>query len=250
MTARKIAAAGATLYAEADGPDDAPAVLLWAGGSCTLRMWDHVVPRLTPRLRVVRFDIRGLGRSTPATDPATQCTFEQYADDANRVLDAFDVERCHIWSMAWGSRAALAYCSLNPARVVSAALFEANTELPDVAAQRRGSQQARERQRAAGIDSVPPPEGWNAHEHPEAVSTAMQALRRFDLASAVPRLTMPVLVATGDCDPNLPSSREIVARAPDARLVVFEDVGHGSVLQRPDLATETFLQFVAAQGGR
>ena len=54
---------------------------------------------------------------------------------------------------------------------------------------------------------------------------------------------MPVLVATGDHDPNLEYSREIVETVPGARLVVMENVGHGSVLQRPDLTTRVFLEF-------
>ncbi len=45
--------------------------------------------------------------------------------------------------------------------------------------------------------------------------------------------------------PNLPSSRDLVAMAADAELVVMENVGHGSVLQRPDLATAIFTDFVA-----
>lgn len=57
---------------------------------------------------------------------------------------------------------------------------------------------------------------------------------------------MPVLVATGDHDPNLASSRELVSLAPNARLVVLKDVGHGSVLQRPDLAAQAFLDFQAS----
>jgi pimeloyl-ACP methyl ester carboxylesterase len=55
---------------------------------------------------------------------------------------------------------------------------------------------------------------------------------------------MPVLVATGDHDPNLASSRDAVKLMPDARLVELENVGHGSVLMQPDLCTEVLLNFV------
>ena len=74
---------------------------------------------------------------------------------------------------------------------------------------------------------------------------SLGAARSFDLPAAVARLGMPVLVATGDHDPNLASSRRIVAAAPDASLVVMKNVGHGSVLQRPDLAAATFTNFHA-----
>lgn len=238
----KIQIDDAALHVEADGPEDAPAVLLWHGANCTLRSWDLVVARLEDRYRLIRFDVRGHGGSEPARDPSTDYTFERYANDANALLDHFGVRRCHVWGFAWGARAALAYSALHVGRVVSAALYDASIVQPDVKAQREGTREAVRRQRAAGI-RFQPPEGWNVHADAEAARASLGAMRRFDLPGAIDRLTMPVLVATGDLDPNLASSRDLVARAPDARLVVLADVGHGSVLQRPDLSAETWLEF-------
>ena len=89
-------------------------------------------------------------------------------------------------------------------------------------------------------------EGWNVHNTPDEVPAALAAARKFDLPGVVPMLTMPVLVATGDHDPNLASSKDLVKRAPDAGLVILENVGHGSVMQRPDLAADVFLEFQAS----
>jgi 3-oxoadipate enol-lactonase len=239
----QIEVRGATLNVEVDGLETSPALLLWPPGSCALRVWDHIVARLADQFRIVRFDIRGLGDSTPASDPETQYTFEQYAEDACRVLDHFGIARCHVWAQSWGSRAAMVFCALNPERVMSAALFAANTGMPDTGAQQEGSKQAAQKQRAAGIQRSRPPEGWNVHQTPDAVLPAMLALRKFDLTTVVDKLTMPVLIATGDHDPNLTSSSEVAATAPDARLVVLENVGHVAILERPDLAIETFLTF-------
>ena len=77
---------------------------------------------------------------------------------------------------------------------------------------------------------------------------ALAAAARFNLPEAVTALTMPVLVATGDHDPNLASSRDLVDRALNARLEVLENVGHGSVLQRPDLTAKTFMHFQESLG--
>ncbi len=68
----KVEVDGATLYVEVDGPESNPALLLWPPGRCTVRVWDHLVSRLIDRFRIVRIDIRGLGRSSPAADPETQ----------------------------------------------------------------------------------------------------------------------------------------------------------------------------------
>jgi pimeloyl-ACP methyl ester carboxylesterase len=206
-------------------------------------MWDPVVAELKDRYRCFAIDTRGVGQSTAAADES-QYSFEQYASDANQVLDAHGVDRCHVWSMAWGSRAALAYCALNADRVISAALYDASIGRADVKAQREGSRRAVQKQEAAGIPRMSPPEGWNVHAQPdEVVNQAMMAAGKFDLPGNVKNLTMPLLIATGDHDPNLTSSRELVDIAPDARLVVMENVGHGSVIQRPDYALEVFLEF-------
>ncbi|MCY3970957.1 MAG: alpha/beta hydrolase [Acidobacteria bacterium] len=242
----QIEAEGATLYVEVEGDRGAPAVLFWNGGGCTLRMWDFIVERLGTGYRTVRFDIRGTGRSSPAADPS-QYTLEQYAADAARILDALEIARSHVWSMAWGSRAALAYAALRPERVDLLALYDAAIDPPDVPAQREGSREAVRKQEAAGIRRFERPTGWNQHANPDSVRPAMQAIfRGFDLTAAARGLTMKTLVATGDHDPNLPSSRDLAALAPEAELVVMENVGHGSVLQRPDLATAIFTDFVEA----
>ena len=239
----KLRVDGATLEIECTGPDSAPPVLMWHGAACTLRQWDHVVAELQGQFRLIRFDVRGAGQSSPADDPG-QYTFEQYARDALLILDHFEVDQVHVWSMAWGSRAAVAFCSLHPERVLSAALFAASVDVADPVAQRDGRKRAGELQQAAGIGAFSSPEGWNTHTNPpEVVQASLSAAASFDLPTAVPKLTMPVLVATGDHDPNLASSRRIARRAPNGRLEVLENVGHGSVLQRPDIAVRVFVAF-------
>ena len=197
------------------------------------------MPKLLDRYRLIRFDVRGIGESTPSAS----YNFETYADDANRLLDSAGVTLCHVWSMAWGSRAAIAYCSLFPERVISAALFDASCGPVDGKAQREGASKAVAAQQKSGIELFPLPDGFNSHQYPDAVEAATTVAGKFDQYGALANLTMPVLVATGDHDPNLEYSREIVERVPGARLVVMENVGHGSVLQRPDLTTRVFLEF-------
>lgn len=235
---------GATLNYETDGDAANPTVLLWHGAGCTLRMWDHVIRHLEHSFHFVRFDVRGVGHSSPTADPDTEYCLPQYANDANDVLDAVGVATCHVWGMAWGSRAALAYCSLNSARVKSAAFFDLSIGAADVVAQQEQGRVARAKQQAAGMELQPLPPGWNQHQYPDEVPKALAAAGKFDLRAVVPGLNIPVLVATGDHDPNLTSSREFVDLAPNASLVVMQDVGHGSVLQRPDLTSEIYQEFV------
>ncbi|MFP6795791.1 MAG: alpha/beta hydrolase [Pseudomonadales bacterium] len=236
-------AEGATLYVELDGSTSSPVLLLWPPGNCNLRVWDHLVPKLASRFHVVRVDLRGLGRSSPTEHPETQYTFEQYAADACAVLNHLEILACHVWSQSWGSRPAMAFSALNPERVISAALYAANVDMPDVKAQREGSRLAAERRRAAGISTAPPPDGFQTHQSPEAAQQAVQAMRKFELANVVDKLTMPVLIGTGEHDPNLTSSRAIAESAANIELVILRNVGHNGILEYPELALQTFLKF-------
>ena len=242
MTVMNVTVTGASLYVEIEGPEALPALLLWQPGSCKLRVWDQLVPKLLSRFRVIRVDLRGLGESSAAEDPDTQYTFEQYAEDACKVLDHVGVSTCHVWSQSWGSRPAMAFSALNPNRVVSAALYAANVDMPDVKAQREGSKLATDKRRAEGIRATPPPEGFQIHQSPDAAQEAMKAMRKFVLADVVGKLSMPILIATGEYDPNLTSSRAIAESAENIELVELKNVGHNSILEHPNLALETFLR--------
>jgi pimeloyl-ACP methyl ester carboxylesterase len=145
--------------------------------------------------------------------------------------------------MAWGSRAAMAYCSLNPEKVISAVFSDASIGVADVEAQKLGAKEAFLKQSESGIEPFIKPTGWNEHLNPETVSSALAAARKFNLNNAIQYLNMPVMVMTGDHDPNLDSSKEIVRQLSNAELVILEEVGHGSVLQRPDLASKNFIHF-------
>lgn len=246
----RIAIDGGELEVEMRGRQGAPPVLCWNGANCTLRQWDVVVERLGNDFRFITFDVRGTGRSSTVSGAewadVDQYTFEQYAKDANVLLDEIGFETVLSWGTAWGSRAALVHASLHPERVSALALFDASVTAADPAAQRDGYRRALERQVAAGIAKFERPDGYNHHLDPTTVSLALAATTKADLPTFVAGLTMPLLVAAGDHDPNLISSRQLVGVVESAELVEMSDVGHGSVLQRPDLTSEIFARFAAA----
>ena len=233
---------GARLHYLASGDTAKPALLLWHGARCTLRQWDHVIEELEQTFYVLRFDIRGAGQSIGTGDSAYD--FETYAEDVEQLLAHLNIERCHIWSMAWGSRAALAFCALKPMRVISAALFDLSIGQADVEAQIAGNKAAREKQKAAGYTALPPPVGWNDHLDDETLKKSLGAASKADLHGLAKLIHLPVLIATGDHDPNLESSRTAQVLMSNAVLVEMTDVGHGSVIMHPDLCTKTFLNFV------
>ena len=238
---------GANINYALDGPEHAPLVVHWNGANCALGMWDEAIPRINGHFRSLRFDARGIGSSSPASNPDTDYTFERYVADVNAIVDSLGVEKYHLWSMAWGSRAAIAYCSKNVGRVNNAVLHDASMAKADPTTQKEGAKVAVEKQISQGIKKFEKPANYNLNHQPELVPSALAAAAGFDLSSAINQLSLPVLLVTGDHDPNLASSREINKTLVNSSLLVLENVGHGSVLQRPDLCINSFRQFQLAQ---
>ena len=225
------------------GNQNNPPLVLWHGAGCTLKMWDLVTKELQKSFYTIAFDIRGAGKSINLTQDNESYTFERYSKDLNKILEFLDVERFHIWSMAWGTRAAIAYSSLNSDRVISAVFSDASIGKADVEAQKAGLKDALALQEKSGIKRYAMPEGWNEHLNTESARLSLGAASKFDLNKAFTKLSFPFLIMTGDHDPNLTSSKDMLNQSDTGELRVLKNVGHGSVLQRPDLTVKNFLDW-------
>ena len=145
--------------------------------------------------------------------------------------------------MAWGTRAAIAYSSLHTDRVISAVFSDASIGKADIEAQKAGLKDALTLQDKSGIERYAMPEGWNEHLNTESARLSLGAASKFDLNKAFAKLSFPFLIMTGDHDPNLTSSKDMLNQSDTGELRVLKNVGHGSVLQRPDLTVKNFLDW-------
>lgn len=112
-------------YEQLGNPEGKPAVSLHGGpGSGApqrpTRAWDPA------RYRLVRFDQRNCGRSTPhASDPAADMslnTTRHLIDDVERLREHFGIERWLVSGASWGATLALAYAQRHPDRVTEMTL--------------------------------------------------------------------------------------------------------------------------------
>ena len=145
--------------------------------------------------------------------------------------------------MAWGTRAAIAYSSLHADRVISAVFSDASIGKADVEAQKAGLKDALALQDKSGIERYAMPKGWNEHLNTESARLSLGAASKFDLNKAFTKISFPFLIMTGDHDPNLTSSHDMLNHSDTGELRVLKNVGHGSVLQRPDLTVKNFLDW-------
>lgn len=110
-----------TLYYEQCGnPDGKPVVMLHGGpgGGCNAKMRRFHDPA---KYRIVLFDQRGAGRSTPHADLVDNTTWHLVAD-IEQLRERLGIERWQVFGGSWGSTLALAYAQTHPQRVTELVL--------------------------------------------------------------------------------------------------------------------------------
>ena len=106
---------GGTVWADDTGGPGAPVVLLHPGVGDS-RIWAPIMPRLTARYRVIRYDARGHGESPPATAPYTLLT------DLVAVLDQLDVPAAVFVGCSQGGATSIDLALSQPSRVTGLVL--------------------------------------------------------------------------------------------------------------------------------
>ncbi|PPU92078.1 prolyl aminopeptidase [Xanthomonas albilineans] len=110
-----------TLYYEQCGnPGGKPVLVLHGGpgGGCNAKMRCFHDPA---KYRIVLFDQRGSGRSTPHADLVDNTTWDLVAD-IERLREHLRIDRWQVFGGSWGSTLALAYAQSHPQRVAELVL--------------------------------------------------------------------------------------------------------------------------------
>jgi 3-oxoadipate enol-lactonase len=187
---------GGELYYEAEG-GGVPVVLVH-GLALDARMWDDQVPALDDIARVVRYDVRGFGRSTRDRDTAYS-----HADDLWRLLDHLTIEQAVLVGLSMGGRIVVEATLTAPERVSALVLLDAVLDgVPWDPDSKRGMQAIGEGLRSGGLDAAKA--AWLGHDF------FVPARRTPDLAH---RLAEMVGEYSGvnwtSADPHTPQPRSI-----------------------------------------
>lgn len=258
MSAGQLDFNGGRLAYETAG--SGPALVFLHGFALDLRMWDAQFARFAATHRVVRYDLRGFGRSSlPAG------TYDHCADLA-ALLDHLGIERALLVGLSLGANIALRFAAEHPARAAGVVLASSGLvghawqeERPPDAARALGKAEGVEAARAF----------WGGHRlfssldaYPQAKASVQQQLadysgwhwreddRQAPAAAFIDRLERidaPALVLSGGLD--VAGYRDIAdvlaRRLPDARLVRYDDCGHMLTMERPDAINAEIAAFAA-----
>ena len=116
----KVSALHELYYEECGNPRGKPALLLHGGpgsGSTAVMRRYHD----PDRYRIVLFDQRGCGRSTPHACIDENTTWH-LVDDIEQLREHLGIERWQVFGGSWGSTLALAYAETHPERATELVL--------------------------------------------------------------------------------------------------------------------------------
>ncbi|HET9731390.1 MAG TPA: alpha/beta hydrolase [Acidimicrobiales bacterium] len=247
MTDFTMSVPGAEVFVRDSGGAALPALVVFNGARCNTEMWTPVMDDLTPHFRVIRHDLRGTGRSRAAD--GAELGLARFADDAALILSHLELSSATVWGMAMGARVAAAFASRHARLTALVALYDASLEAPDPDAQRAGAERAKRRREELGIPELERDRAWFSNDDPDGLRRVLASVyKNPDHGELVSAITAPVLVATGEYDPNLEPSRRLAAALPGAEMTVLDATGHGSVMQRPGLCAAVLLDFARRHG--
>lgn len=260
---------GGRLYYEVAGTGDA--IVLIHGNAGDRRHWDSQFEALANGHRVIRYDVRGFGRSSVPVEGEAYWDYEDLA----ALLDHLGIGSAHIGGWSMGSGIAVDFVLAYPEKAkslisvgpwVNGYLSPAAQEIYDdfgqvgAALVEGGAPAAVDawmmapffattiRDSAAGAEfrRIATDYSWWALSHPSPL--------RFLEPSAVGRIAevkVPTLILTAEHD--VPACLEIAdlldESAPDSRKVVMAETGHLMHMEKPDEFNQYLVDFVRSVGG-
>jgi pimeloyl-ACP methyl ester carboxylesterase/GNAT superfamily N-acetyltransferase len=248
-----------------DDTGSGPALVLLHAGIANLRMWDAQVEEFRSTHRVVRYDLRGFGRTAkPGTDFS-------HRDDLAGLFQARGITSAIIVGASFGGRVAIEFALEYPDMVdglvlVGSALggYPFSEELDVFEAEIEEAFEAGDYDRAAEVDvrvwvdgprrtpeQVDPEFRARAHELARSVYTATDEGGRSSQLEppAIERLRalrVPTLVVAGDLDqPDiLRIADKLAMEIPGARRVIMNGTAHLPSMEQPERFNRVLREFL------
>lgn len=269
-TSGEVPLPGSWLYYERAGHGSA--VVLLHSGFLDRRIWDPQFAALAKGHLVIRYDVRGLGRSGPASAPFSQ------AEDLAALLRSLGVGRVSLVGNSLGGATAIDFAALHPDAVERLVLVGPGLSgFPWREVDMSEPWRVEARAALARGDTVAAAESWLHSSYLEAASEtpAVAAQLRsilgenagywkgmvqrnsevYDTEPTPPSIqrltgiTCPVLIVVGDRDdPDiLRLTDTLLAHLPSARRVMLPGVGHIPSLEAPERFNDIVFPFLAAR---
>jgi pimeloyl-ACP methyl ester carboxylesterase len=232
-------------------------VMIHGFTECT-EAWRAWVPRLGRRYRVIRFDQRGFGRSSPVTND-TEFTTEGFVEAAARVVSDLAGGAAHVIGAKSGGLIAIELARLKPARVKTLTLASTALAPPQPREwlqhmESHGVRSWAKETMPPRLGSAMPPEGvewWVDLMGRTAIETARAYMRwvsNIDVGATLSEVKCPALVLTTSTPRRAYSRSDIDVyreRLPQAKIATMPGDGYHVSASNPDECARATLKFLA-----
>lgn len=239
-----------------------PLVVLTHGLGSRLEFFDSHVDALARHYRVVRWDLRGAGRSEKPSGPYSPALF---ARDLAGLLDHLGEATAYLVGHSGGGVVSQRFALDHPERTLALVLASTSSEVgaKATAAWNRLADVVEERGFGPG-DRDPDPRGFGPafaaarpdvvralaeqtrENDPRAYAASARAFGSYNWTDELDALRAPTLVLQGLADQMTPPGGSVILsrRLPHARLVMVPDAGHNLPIEMPALFSATILAFL------
>jgi 3-oxoadipate enol-lactonase len=234
------------IYYEISGNNTGPKMVLIHGLFLNSDCWKLQLPDFEPRFHVLRFDLRGHGRSTK---PKKRFTIRDYVDDMFALLNHIKwINELYLVGHSLGGMVALVYGLENPSHVKKMVVadsfcFISQEAITDVLG-RISSSKLEKFALGISIRGLNPYNEELAqfvaklvveHMTKNDCLSATAASAGFNICKNLRSLNIPVLILVGKKDITTPvwASEMIHEWLPQSDLIILPDAGHLIILDHP-----------------
>ena len=251
---------------------NAPYIWLQHGFGRSSQFWYRCVPYLCRFYKIVRPDLRGMGRSSTAFDWERELELDDFLGDFDAVLDALGVESVHYCGESLGGILGMVFAAKRPARFRTLTLISSRVYLNAASQQRytfgqdsweaalrklgpRGYADAKNTSDRFPPGTDPGLMEWFAQRQGESdvnVLIGVQRLaRRIDTTPYLSRIEAPVLTIYPSEGPiTTPEQEELLRKhVRNLKLVHLPSRFHNLHLTQPAACARELLQFAALHDG-
>lgn len=219
----KVRSGDVSLWGYSVGTGKVALVLVSGGPGASSDYLESLQMLGSPNVQVVRFDLRGTGRSSA---PANEKDYSpaNYVEDLEAIRKAVGAEQLHVFGHSYGGLTAMNYAAKYPERVKSLILYGSSPTTKKMADATEGYELKRKALIELGAIEENPQEGTYEYYRSffaplffdpwfklpaellsttisDSASKTLEQFGDYDFKSEVAKITAPTLLVTGEADP-------------------------------------------------
>lgn len=257
---------GTILRARVEGKPGAPWVALIHSLGTNLDLWDAQAAALGGEYRVLRYDMRGHGKSETPPGPYTM---DGLVDDLLGLLRHYGIKRAHVVGISLGALTALQVAIRKAPEIASIAICDSRADRPPEFTKAINDRNLLIREKGMTAIDAASAERWltpaaiagkpaivrKVRDMVLAASVegfvgCTEAIKGSTLTENIDKIRLPALFVAADQDLGLPIEviRGMQMKVPGSGFAVIPAASHLSNLEQPEVFNAIILQFLKRVG--